>query len=92
LTNSGSFNRCWPELERLLGEVVSAPASGDTPARNDRDVLDEVLQHVRTLAQNIRADEREDPVLKPRDLDGPAATFVPKTSEVSHPGVLKGDK
>jgi hypothetical protein len=48
-----NFKLWWPDLEEKLkkvGEITEEPSSGETTSRNEREILEEVLNAVRGLA------------------------------------------
>ena len=49
-----AFEKWWPDLERALAEVEShsSPKSAKAPERSDRELIEEVLSTVRSLAQD----------------------------------------
>lgn len=45
-----AFNRCWPELEEKISSIISKPKTQiKTPNRTQTDMIEEILNHVRTL-------------------------------------------
>jgi hypothetical protein len=77
-----AFDRCWPELEGTLLEIQQAPVPvGETP-RSDREVLDEVLLHVRSFARTrTPSPPHDDLSAKPRGFDATTAHSPAKISE-----------
>jgi uncharacterized protein YecA (UPF0149 family) len=47
-----SFERCWPELETRLAAIQDEVGSPALPQRTDRQVLEELLELVRTLSRD----------------------------------------
>lgn len=52
-----AFNRCWPELEEKINSIISKPKSHkQTPHRTQGDMIEEILNHVRSLANKPEDD------------------------------------
>lgn len=52
-----AFNRCWPELEEKINSIISKPKSQkQTPHRSQGDMIEEILNHVRSLANKPEDD------------------------------------
>lgn len=52
-----AFNRCWIELEEKINSIISKPKSHkQTPHRTQVDMIEEILSHVRSLANQPEND------------------------------------
>lgn len=53
-----TFERLWPDLERRIGTILAQDAPADQkPARSDRDLMEEILETVRGIAQSASGAE-----------------------------------
>lgn len=52
------FEKWWPELESEVSRILSSPSSARPPSRSERDMIEEILLTVRSIASE--KDSRED--------------------------------
>lgn len=56
-----TFNALWPDLERKIQEILSSDPAPTTPERNDKDVLNDILENVLRINKRVSLTSHRSP-------------------------------